>query len=320
MIDFLWRTDVHQSDVGPVSRTDDWAQTVLNKLEEVGRLAIGCAAVLDGGDFFHIKSPSRNSHNLVQRTAAVHLKYPCPTLGNVGNHCVKYGDMSFLPESPLGVLFETGVFKRCYDEHEHIFTGDDGTKVQVVGVPYHGTTYDLDRFRMIQKRGDYLVVMGHQLASQEGGSMFEGEDIISYKQLQEICPQASVFLFGHWHKNQGVVTLPSGQVVVNVGSMTRGSLSQDEVARVPEVVRLSFTKAGFSYKQIPLTVSPPEDVFDMTGRKRAEQKESVLSDFADRFKETLQATVDREDIPAMVRGMKDLDPEIRELALSFLGQ
>ena len=71
MIKLLWRTDVHLSDRAPVSRTDDWAETVFGKLDQVRRVAekVGASAILDGGDFFHIKSPGRNSHALVHRSA-----------------------------------------------------------------------------------------------------------------------------------------------------------------------------------------------------------------------------------------------------------
>jgi hypothetical protein len=33
MIKLLWRTDVHLADQGPVSRVDDWSDTVFDKLK-----------------------------------------------------------------------------------------------------------------------------------------------------------------------------------------------------------------------------------------------------------------------------------------------
>lgn len=194
----LWRTDVHLSDHTPVSRTDNWREAVLRKLKFVGDCARdrGVHAVLDGGDFFDIKNPSRNSHSLVRETADIHSQYPCPTYANVGNHDCVYGNIQYLPQQPLGVLFSTGVFKRCYDQHEAFFT-QDGINVRVVGVPYHGVRYDLDRFRSIKKGSeDYLVVMGHILASPQGGEMFEGEDILKYSEVDSFDGDAFCFLPG----------------------------------------------------------------------------------------------------------------------------
>ena len=108
----VWRTDVHLSERNPRSRTDNWREAIINKLRQVGEIArkVDASAVLDGGDFFDIKSPSRNSHDLIREVAEVHQDYPCPTYANVGNHDCVYGDYTYLPQQPLGVLFSTGVF------------------------------------------------------------------------------------------------------------------------------------------------------------------------------------------------------------------
>ena len=197
-VTLLWRTDVHLSDHTPRSRKDDWTATVISKLAQIGELARthGAAAVLDGGDFFDLKSPTRNSHALIQQVLAVHRGYPCPVYANVGNHDCVYGDYSFLPQQPLGVLYESGAFRRCYDEHEAVFTSG-GVTVRVVGVPYHGTKYDLDRFARIKKGSEnYLVVMAHVLASPTGGMLFESEDVIKYADLDQFEGDAFCFLPG----------------------------------------------------------------------------------------------------------------------------
>lgn len=196
MITLVWRTDVHLADKAPQSRTDDWASTVLGKLRQVGEIAreVKAQAVLDGGDFFHIKTPSRTTHELIQRVAAVHAEYPCPVYAlRNGNHDVKFGDGSYLAEAPLGVLFQTGVFRMLDD---HVFTQGD-YQVRVVGVPYHGTTYDMNRLTTITKGDeDCLVVAAHLLASQAGGEMFGGEDIVRYADLLGLDPDVWCFLPG----------------------------------------------------------------------------------------------------------------------------
>ena len=68
-ITLVWRSDAHNSDQAPQSRTDNWNETILGKLTQVGDIAreVKADAVLDGGDSFHIKSPSRNSHRMRKR-------------------------------------------------------------------------------------------------------------------------------------------------------------------------------------------------------------------------------------------------------------
>lgn len=200
-ITLVWRTDTHLSDHTPRSRTDNWTDTVLRKLAAVGNIArnAGAHAVIDGGDFFDIKAPGRNSHALIRRAMEVHRDYPCPVYANVGNHDCVYGDYSYLPQQPLGVLYEAGTFRRLYDEHEAVFTATGPLRVpvtvRVVGVPYHGVKYDLDRLARIKKGDeDYLMVVGHLLASPTQSTMFDAEDVIRYDVLDNY-PDVDVWCF-----------------------------------------------------------------------------------------------------------------------------
>lgn len=329
MINLLWRTDAHLSDVAPASRTDDWAGTVFNKLTQTKLVArkVKAAAILDGGDFFHIKSPSRTSHRLVQQVAIHHADYPCPVYCTPGNHDSVYGDYSHLPQQPLGVLYAAGIFKRLYDEHEAVFETEPeihghmgepslgGIKIRVVGIPYHGRSYDYERLAAIKKGDeDYLVVVAHLLASPQGGTMFENEDILKYEDLAQLPPD--MWLFGHWHKDQGIQQV-NGKWFVNMGSLTRGSIVQDEVERKPAIVLLSFASAGIDVQILRLRVQHPDEVFDMDGRVRAEARETTMDAFVASVKETL---VDAREIKLeeSVESMTDLPDQVRERAVMYL--
>lgn len=317
-INLVWRTDVHLSDRAPSSRTDDWADAVFDKLGQVRDLAreVNAAAIIDGGDFFHIKSPTRNSHALVNRTAEHHANYPCPVYCTPGNHDAVYGDYSFLPQQPLGVLYSTGVFKRLYDEHEAVFRRSGGVTVRVVGIPYHGTTYDMERFTSIEKGDeDILICVAHVLASHKGGTMFEGEDIIKYADLVDTAPD--VYLFGHWHKNQGVEEI-GGKQFVNIGSLTRGSLSQDNMDRVPAAAVLRCTEKGVEIEVKPLNVRPAVEVFDVEGRERQVKRQVEMDSFVTAIRDALQPTEGEQTLAEAVTGMGDVPNEIRERALAYL--
>lgn len=314
MIRLLWRTDVHCCDQTPSSRTDDWPETVLGKLSEVGEIARthNCDAVIDGGDFWNDKTPIRTSHRMVTRVAEVHSRYPCQVYGNVGNHDVRLGQLSNLAESPLETLFAAGVFRRLYDEHELVLERE-GVKVRVVGVPYHGPRYDLDRFRRI-KRGneDWLICAAHVLASPQGGEMFKNEDILGYSDLPELMPDVDVMCFGHWHKDQGITPV-GNKFVVNVGSLTRGSLTQDNLDRTPGVVVMGFwprsTNIPPALEFVPLRVRPASEVFDVDRRAQEELRATTIDAFVDSVKRELHSSshrsyseiIDDMEIPARVK-------------------
>lgn len=322
MIRLLWRTDVHCRDHTPSSRKDDWVETVSRKLTEVGEIAAkyDVDAVIDGGDLFDDKLPVRTSHRLVSRIARIHRGYPCPTYVNVGNHDLRLSRLDNLPENPLETLYSTGVVHRLYDEHEAVFE-KEGMKVRVVGVPYHGPRYDLGRFKQIERKDeDWLVCVAHVLASPEGGEMFKNEDILKYDELADLNDNIDVWNFGHWHKNQGIQEVKGGKWVVNIGSLTRGSLTEDNTTREPGVVVMGFWPSA---KQMPpslefvkITIRPAEEVFDMEKRAREEARAMTVDAFVESVKSELQASSDKSFVEIV--GAMDLPAEVKERALEYI--
>lgn len=325
MIKLLWRTDVHLSDRTPSKRTGDWTSDVLKKLEWIGGLAeeINADAVLDGGDFFDVKSPKMNSHSLVRSTAEVHRKYPCPVWALVGNHDVKYGNLEYLPEQPLGVLFATGVFKPLgeYGDSRHeLHITKDGLKVRVVGIPYHGEIYDIERVLGIKKCGeDVLIVAAHLLArAGNTGSMFEGEDILGYDLLEKNT-EVDVWCFGHWHKDQGIHRLSNGAQVINVGSLTRGSLHLDDLDRKPCVVEISADREGVKCVRHDVPVRHVSEAFKVDVALYARSDRDRMMEIIDRMKRV--ATEDGSGIPLSERVKNSgLSRAVIEKTLGYLDE
>jgi DNA repair exonuclease SbcCD nuclease subunit len=311
----IWRSDVHLADRGPKSRTDDWLDTVCDKLRQVGNIAAEeeALAVIDGGDFFHRKSPMLTSHRLIRRVAEVHRDYPCPVYATVGNHDCVWGDIEFLPQQPLGVLFATGVFRPLYGENEAMF--DDGrVSVRVVGVPYHGTKYNLDLLRPEKGGEDYLMVAAHVLARAARGKMFEGEDIVGYEDLQGT--DVDLYSFGHWHQNQGVEER-EGTWFVNVGSLTRGSLCEDDLDRVPCCAVLDFDEGGLSVREVPLDVKPASQVFDLAEAARNELHDTAIEEYVAGVRSALVESRE-ETLEDIIRSMENVPPTVRERAILIL--
>lgn len=315
----LWRTDVHLSDRTPRRRTGNWTEDVFAKLSWVGQKAseIKADLVLDGGDFFDVKSPMKNTHSLVRKTCEVHLAYPCPTYALVGNHDVKYGKIDYLPEQPLGVLFASEVFKKFGDEDE-IIVDKGGVKLRIVGVPYHGVEYDFDKLRNIKKGDeDYLVVACHLLARKgKTGSMFEAEDIVGYDFLDTLT-DVDCWFFGHWHKDQGITQLPNGSWVVNVGSLTRGSLHLDDLDRKPCVVEMNATKTKLTLKRHDVPVKSADIAFKIEEALRDKEDTSRMEEIVEKMKSISTSGWDSMSLGDKVREMT-IPNEVKEQVLLYL--
>ena len=320
----MWRTDVHLSDHTPRSRTDNWSDTVLRKLAAVGVIAknAGAQAVIDGGDFFDLKSPTRNSHSLIRRAMEVHKDYPCPVYANVGNHDCIYGDYSYLHQQPLGVLYEAGTFQRLYDEYEAVFTAPSRQNlppvtVRVVGVPYHGVHYDMDRLASIKKGDeDYLLVVCHLLSSPTQSTMFDAEDVIRYDTLDNY-PDVDCWAFGHWHKDQGITKTPGGKTVVNIGSLTRGALSQDNLDRTPSVAVIRFSLEGIRATKVVVPHALAGDVFDLVARDKDVLQQSMIEEFVEHLSQTFTPTAHK-SLTDLVREIPGVPDSVRELAIHYI--
>lgn len=315
-IAFIFRTDVHSADKGPVSWKGDYCGEISESLRQVGELARQheASAVLDGGDFFHVKAPGRNSHGLVYDTGILHKEYPCPVYSIEGNHDMMGNNLDTIERAPLGVLYVTGVFRHLREEVFEV----DGLRVRVVGVPY-SPSRDLSEIQAIRKQpgDDYLVAVVHALAAEDPPAHVEeffGEPVFRYSSfIFEDGPD--VFCFGHWHRDQGIVEI-EGRHFVNQGALSRGALTKENTERTPKVSLLEFTKEGVRTTALPLKVAPAEEVFDFDRKERQEKESLVITQFVEQLEADMQVDTNQ-DVETNVRSL-NFAPEVRERALAYL--
>jgi len=315
-LSFIFRTDTHVADRSPSSWKGDYPAEIWSNLEQIGQLAKqhGVTAVLDGGDFFHVKAASRNSHASIIRTAEIHKLYPCPVYCVEGNHDLAYNNLESIERQPLGVLYASGVFNHC---REQVFKDGD-LQVRVVGVPYNPRR-SLEELLAIQKQpgDDFLVAVVHALASENPPPKVEdffGESVFRYSDL--VTPNGpDVFCFGHWHRDQGIVTIKDKRFV-NQGAVSRGALIHENTKRTPQVSLLEFEPFEASFRTLPLIVAPAEDVFDFERKERVESENHSI----DQFIAKLQEDVSFDPTATIEANLQTMDfaKDVRELALSYL--
>ncbi len=313
---FIERTDTHTCDRSPASWKGDYPSEIWSNLEQIGRFAreYEVRAVLDGGDYFHVKSASRNPHSLVVKTAKIHRGYPCPTFGVVGNHDVIYNNLETIDQQPLGVLFSSGVFEPLTD---HVFE-DGSLRVRVVGAPYSPCRTIADLKAIKKKPGDtFLIAVVHQLAADDPPERVEdffGEPVFRYSDLKS-DDGPDVWCFGHWHKDQGIV-VHGGTQFVNLGAVSRGALIRENIHRTPKAALIEATPEGIRALQLPLSVAPAEDVFDFDRKERQEREETNIEQFV----QVLQANATFDPASSIEDNLAAMNfaVEIRDLAREYL--
>lgn len=314
----VFRTDTHVADKSPVSWKGDYPAEIWSNLTQIGELAKAreATAVLDGGDYFHIKTARRTSHATIFRTAELHKAYPCPVFGLEGNHDLEHNNLDSIEHQPLGVLYSCGVFRHL---REAVFE-DGGMRVRVVGMPYDPRRALADLLAIQKRPGDdFLVAVVHALASENPPAEVEdffGEPVFRYAELAS--PDGpDVWMFGHWHRDQGIVEI-KGKHFVNQGAVSRGALTRENVERMPKVSLIEFSPALISTEEIPLVVAPAQDVFDLERKARAESEARSI----DAFVQLLQADASFDPTKTIAENISSMSfpVEVRELALKYLAE
>ena len=314
---FIVRTDCHLSDKAPTSRVDDYLNTCLDKIKQIGRLAEkhSATAIIDNGDFFDSTVAKNNSHEMVRKVIETHRDYyPCPVYENPGNHDFPYKNLKYIKRMPLGVLFSAGVFQRLTDQ---VFE-ENGLKVRVVGLPYK-SDFAPEDFLIDREDEDVLICAAHTYASLNGGPIFDGNDqALSYHDLSE-CPP-DFFIFGHWHIDQGIQHV-NGKGFMNLGSMTRGSLVQDNLDRIPRVGVLEVRKnedgiISINAEAVELDVEPANEIFDLEKHERLEQEERDINQFVSSLK--MASMEDQDDIFEVIGSLAEFQDDVKSTAIKYL--
>jgi len=269
---FITRSDCHLSDRPPVSRIDDYKEAILNKLDQIYKLAVDheCDAILDAGDFYHVKAPTKNSHELTGDVALLHNQYKVPVYAIIGNHDVMYSNVDTIDKQPLGVLFKTKTFNRLQD----ITIGD----VRIIGIDYR---VDVDEELLSRcKKGDEKILIAVFHGSVADLPLYPGEKFYSYKKLAELDPD--IWVLGHIHKDQGIQEV-EGKHFINLGAISRGALTYDDITRTPRVGFIEITvddgDVNVQVTPIDLLVREAKEIFDFERKEKVQQETRKIEDF-----------------------------------------
>lgn len=285
-IRFLTSSDEHLSDVAPGFRKDDYRNAILSKIRYQGLIGnkSNINALLRGGDFFHHKAANRTTHSTIQLTADIHKEFQFPTYALAGNHDMSNNQLeSVFSQQPLGVLYKTGVFSRLNDT---IFESGS-LKCRVVGVDFTPDMGFDDLSRLVQKREDdgYVIAVVHALAEhnpKDKTSEFFHETVFDYRDLVfNNCPD--VYVFGHYHKDQGIQEV-MGTKFVNLGSISRGSLTFENLNRTPKSSLITINSQGISIEEVPMECADSVDIFDLETKNKMDKERKSIDDFINKLK------------------------------------
>lgn len=307
--------DLHLSDRPPSSCTDRYTDDLFDLLYQTVELAKEtCAdAVVWGGDVFHIKAPSRNSHRLVLRVIEVIRSYPCPLFIVIGNHDIQNDRLDSACESqPLGVLFRSGAL---------LLDGWAANGMPLYGVPWQQEFSNLRVFEATQSYrdwqvhhpGEHALVVAHAPLFPPGQeSPFESYP--AGRWAEAMCG-GSCF-YGHVHDDHGTYDVGDPAVTFcNFGALSRGSLHESELTRQVSAALWDSETGGFT--RIALNARPAGEVFRLADHDRAAGMTGRLDDFLERIGEASLEVMSAESVIGYINGL-GIDPADAALAAELI--
>jgi predicted MPP superfamily phosphohydrolase len=307
--------DIHLADRPPSIRTETYTEDILAKLKAAADLAVehDCEAIVLAGDVFHIKTPTRNSHALVQATGEVLTAAGLPVLIVPGNHDLSNDRLDSLRKQPLGTLAKMQGIDLLIGPH---------AQFPLFGLPYLADWgHDLPRWMTkyrewadAKKAADmdfWPLMVTHAPIFPPGEE--PPYEFISGEDWAEMMVNGDCY-YGHIHTPHGVY-VPSGahQLVTlcNHGAISRGSLHEETLKREPAVTVWD-SEAFEKFARLPLPFRPAEAVFRLAEKEDVDEHVSRVSEFLESVGHTRLDGLSLEEVHAQARA-RGLSP--RTLAL-----
>lgn len=324
MVNIITAADFHFCDNPPASRTDDYTESLFNKLDQIYNLCVKTKAshLLMPGDLFHVKTASKNSHRLTQRLIKVFKKFQendCQVISIPGNHDLSFSSMDSLEKQPLGVLVSSGVISLLSREVTSWSRRQIHCITEELTIRFVGTAFgelkesSLENVQFEKGEEDWLICMAHVFAGPLRVNFF-GNMTLGYRDMLDFGPD--VFIFGHMHKDQGIQVI-NGKHFINVGAIARGSIAEDDVKRSPKIAVLQISKEGIKATPVILKVKPAAEVFDLKAKEHEDQRFQQIKEFVDMISQESESEV--EDIPKRLAALS-FEDEVKERALDYLEQ
>jgi len=318
---FITANDIHISDDPPRARTDDFKATILDKISQMGQACskLKADAVIIAGDLFNNKKPVRNSHRMNRDLVEVFNKFPCPIFMIEGNHDLTANRLDSVPDQPLGVLFAD----KTLIQLRHEVIEKDGHKVSIVGVPFDENLEP--KTLILPPKGDAAsqICVLHLYAGLKAGRLFK-ERLYGYDELSVLNPD--IFVIGHYHIDQGIYE-HQGKYFVNIGSMSRGTLSEEDIVHSPQIgiIKISVDDLGnpsYMVRAVKLRVKPASEIFDLVKKEEEKKENTAIEAFVDKLaSEAAVAIINAKDenksIDDFIESM-DIARQVKNKVLGFI--
>lgn len=307
MARFLCTSDWHIRSKNPRYRTDDFFQTLMNKLYWIFELAKKeeCTAILQGGDLFDFP----NQSNKVEISVAeLLLKYKIPLYGVAGQHDLihrRFSNTSLALFQTFGVVnildgeLKTNTCIPCIDNSG------------CYNVNIYGASWDKE-IPIPEDQNALNILVIHKMIVKDKPLWAEQKKYSTAKVFLNDNKKYSLIVSGDNHNS--FIYTNNKQILVNTGSLMRSNTSQKKHTPIAVIYDTETRKAT----KYLIPVKPIEEVMDLETADEKKEKNEALDAFMEGLSTDHEIELKFEDNLESLMTENKTSKRIQKLGNSFL--
>jgi DNA repair exonuclease SbcCD nuclease subunit len=245
--------DTHYTNRGPSKRKDDFFATQLAKTTEALTIfdKYKVDYVLQSGDLFDTHSPANRVKAAVISILKEHgRKLYCIA----GQHDISGHSLGTLPNSPLAVLAASGDIHLVGEEREVLRPVETRAKNEV---HLYGASFG-SKVPEPEFPDAYNILIIHAMIGDR--ELYPGQHLVKPQRFLAKYPKYNLVVAGDYHYSFKATW--KDRTIVNAGCLVRKTVSKYDLEHKPGVV--TFDTETSELIRHPLTITPSEEVFDLT--------------------------------------------------------
>lgn len=311
--------DPHVSGQNPISRVDEYPETILKKIDEIGELAeeIEADATLYLGDMFHTPDPSNTTKG---ELGAILQKRTGRKYTLAGNHDLYGGNFNSYKRTGLGLLEKLKTISILRDE-KPLFFKKGNLKLQITSQNFHHYIDKRDpALDYVRKKAEGMTHSIH-LAH---GYLTDRKLLFSHTMVSDIWDdtEADLTLSGHFHTPFRVEH--NGKIFANPGALGRMSASRAD-RRMPKVFIIRIKQDGTMTVEdyFLKTAKPYEEIIDGSHLEEDNDFAFKMSAFVEELTALSQDTDKVLDIYEIIQRVSEdekIEPAVKEEVLRTVSE
>lgn len=307
--------DIHLAKAPPGHRTDTYMEDILRKLDRTVEIAQeqGVDGCLLLGDLFHNPHAHKVPHQVLKALSMRLKAYGVPVFIVIGNHDIHAGDLEgALVTHPIAVLDDI--------ENVTLLKWEPARIGEVVIHPVPGVPHiPIEEYVERLQPGDpeaFQLAAVHQTIAMDGKDSMPFSHVGADEVAAEL-PWLDLVAYGHLHESYGWYNV-DGLNFVNFGAISRGTISESDIKKKPQVYVLTVDGKDASFELFDLPFRPAEEVFKLEKVLTDKAREQDMAEYVASLQQVNVTRFSLDTVIGSLTEREDVVPKVKDFAVDCI--